>query len=63
MTAADEVEFAGDVNGASDAEPLLDVQDLKKYFPVHGGILGRSVDQVRAVDRKRVVQGKRVDLG
>ena len=39
-----------DGNGASDSEPLLDVQDLKKYFPVHGGILGRSVDQVRAVD-------------
>jgi len=47
---------AGDVrsttegNGASDAGALLDVQDLRKYFPIHGGVLGRSVDQVRAVD-------------
>ena len=37
-------------NGASDATSLVDVQDLRKYFPVHGGILGRSVAQVRAVD-------------
>ena len=37
-------------NGAPDAEVLLDVQDLRKYFPVHRGVLGRSVDQVRAVD-------------
>ena len=37
-------------NGASDAEALLDVQDLTKYFPIHGGVLGRSVEQVRAVD-------------
>jgi oligopeptide transport system ATP-binding protein len=37
-------------NGALDGEVLLDVQDLKKYFPVHGGVLGRSVAQVRAVD-------------
>ena len=50
MTAADDVEFPADVNGASDAEALLDVQDLRKYLPVHGGVLGRSVDQVRAVD-------------
>ena len=50
MTAADEVEFPADVNGASDAEALLDVQGLKKFFPVHGGILGRSVEHVKAVD-------------
>ena len=36
--------------GTLDAEVLLDVQDLKKYFPVHRGVLGRSVVQVRAVD-------------
>jgi len=36
--------------GALDAEVLLDVQDLRKYFPVHRGVLERSVDQVRAVD-------------
>jgi oligopeptide transport system ATP-binding protein len=37
-------------NSAPDPEALLDVQDLRKYFPVHRGVLGRSVDQVRAVD-------------
>jgi len=31
-------------------ETLLDVRDLKKYFPVVGGVLRRVVGQVRAVD-------------
>lgn len=31
-------------------EPLLRVNDLVKNFPVKGGILGRAVDQVHAVD-------------
>ena len=34
-------------NGAS---PLLQVRDLVKYFPVHGGALQRVVGQVKAVD-------------
>ncbi len=29
---------------------LLDVRDLKKYFPVRKGVLGRAVEQVKAVD-------------
>jgi len=37
-------------NGASDADVLLVVQDLRKYFPIHRGILGRNVVQLRAVD-------------
>ncbi len=32
------------------AEPLLKVTDLKKHFPVRGGILSRIVDHVHAVD-------------
>jgi oligopeptide transport system ATP-binding protein len=32
------------------AEPLLDVQDLRKYFPVRRDVLGRSQEHVRAVD-------------
>lgn len=32
------------------ATPLLDVVHLKKYFPVRGGLLGRAIGQVRAVD-------------
>jgi oligopeptide transport system ATP-binding protein len=31
-------------------EPLLRVSDLVKNFPVKGGVLGRAVDHVHAVD-------------
>ncbi len=50
MTSDVDVGSAVEGNGASDAEALLDVRDLTKYFPIHGGVLGRSVEQVRAVD-------------
>ena len=32
------------------SEPLLRVTDLKKHFPIHGGLLSREVGQVYAVD-------------
>ena len=39
-----------DIAPAADAErPLLSVRNLVKEFPVHGGILSRVVDRVRAV--------------
>jgi oligopeptide transport system ATP-binding protein len=31
-------------------EPLLEVQGLKKHFPIRGGVLQRVVDKVHAVD-------------
>ncbi len=31
-------------------QPLLEVKDLKKYFPIKGGILGRTVNHVKALD-------------
>jgi oligopeptide transport system ATP-binding protein len=31
-------------------EPLLKVKDLVKHFPIKGGLLGREVDRVHAVD-------------
>lgn len=31
-------------------KPLLEVNNLKKYFPLKGGILGRKVGDVKAVD-------------
>ncbi len=35
---------------ASSAVPLLEVEGLKKHFPVHKGLLSRTVGQVYAVD-------------
>lgn len=32
------------------SEPILEVENLKKYFPIHGGILRRQVAAVHAVD-------------
>jgi len=37
--------FAGD-----DEQPLLQVKNLKMYFPIRKGLFGRVVDHVRAVD-------------
>ena len=35
---------------AEDREPLLEVTDLVKHFPVKRGVFGREVERVRAVD-------------
>ncbi|HLC41176.1 MAG TPA: ABC transporter ATP-binding protein, partial [Methylomirabilota bacterium] len=32
------------------AEPLLRVNNLKKYFPIRGGLFSREVGRVHAVD-------------
>ncbi|MFW5900467.1 MAG: ABC transporter ATP-binding protein [Halodesulfurarchaeum sp.] len=34
----------------SEAEPLVDIRGLQKYYPVKGGILNRKVGDVKAVD-------------
>ncbi len=34
----------------SNEPPILTVTELKKYFPVRGGVLNREVAQVQAVD-------------
>jgi oligopeptide/dipeptide ABC transporter ATP-binding protein len=31
-------------------QPLLEVENLRKYFPIHGGVLQRVVNHVKAVD-------------
>ncbi len=36
--------------GAAAAAPLLSVKNLVKHFPIKGGMFGRSVDKVHAVD-------------
>ncbi len=44
-------------------EPLLEVRDLKKHFPVGGGLLGRKPGQVKAVDGISFTINKRETLG
>lgn len=34
----------------NDTQPILQVKNLKQYFPIHGGILGRVQNYVKAVD-------------
>ncbi|MBJ03060.1 MAG: peptide ABC transporter substrate-binding protein [Planctomycetes bacterium] len=41
---------AGSDASAPAARPLLEVRDLKKYFPIHKGVLSRHVGDVKAVD-------------
>lgn len=38
------------VSHAADDAPLLQVRDLVKRYPVRGGILGRTIGEVKAVD-------------
>ena len=38
------------VNQESQTEPLLEVTELKKYFPIRRGFLKRVVGHVKAVD-------------
>jgi oligopeptide/dipeptide ABC transporter ATP-binding protein len=44
------------VTGNSDV--ILQVEDLKKYFPVHKGLLSRVVGQVKAVDGVSLTVGR-----
>ena len=30
--------------------PLLEVENLKQYYPIRGGLLGKVVNHVKAVD-------------
>ncbi|HUS13799.1 MAG TPA: dipeptide ABC transporter ATP-binding protein [Chloroflexia bacterium] len=41
---------AGAAGGPDTSQLLLQVQNLKKYFPVRGGVLQRTIGQVKAVD-------------
>jgi len=45
------------------AENLLEVRELKKYFPVRGGVFGRVQNQVKAVDGVSFTLGKGKTLG
>ncbi|HYF08618.1 MAG TPA: dipeptide/oligopeptide/nickel ABC transporter ATP-binding protein, partial [Acetobacteraceae bacterium] len=45
------------------AQPLLEVRDLKKHFPIRGGLLGGAVGVVRAVDGVDLTVRKGETLG
>jgi peptide/nickel transport system ATP-binding protein len=45
------------------AQPLLIVNDLKKHFPIRGGLLNRTVGHVRAVDGVSFTVQKNETLG
>ncbi|HXR31380.1 MAG TPA: ABC transporter ATP-binding protein [Solirubrobacterales bacterium] len=44
------IETAAPLRAARESEPLLEVTDLVKHYPVRRGLLRREVDPVRAVD-------------
>ena len=40
----------GKLTGAEGSDDLVEVKGLKKYFAIRGGVTGRTVGFVRAVD-------------
>ncbi|SES31640.1 ABC transporter ATP-binding protein [Salisediminibacterium halotolerans] len=50
MTVNEKTAQADETEAAADREVLVEVKNLKKYFPVKGGILKRTVGNVKAVD-------------
>lgn len=48
----------------TDTKPLLDVQNLKTYFPIRAGLFGRTVGWIRAVDGVsfRILPGQTLGL-
>jgi len=51
------------LKSADKSSPLLEVEGLKTYFPVHRGLLRRHVGDVRAVDGVSFTVGKGETLG
>ncbi len=51
-------------NQGSQSEPLLEVRDLKKFFPIKRGFLKRVVGQVKAVDNLsfHIMQGETLGM-
>ena len=50
MTAPEGTGAPSTRDGGNGAEPLVRVQNLVKYYPIHGGVLRRKVGDVKAVD-------------
>lgn len=49
---------------AKNTKTLLEVKDLKQYFPIKGGILGKTVNHVKAVDGVsfKIYEGETVSI-
>jgi peptide/nickel transport system ATP-binding protein len=64
MSIAEDIETArGERDRGGPAQPLLLVDGLRKHFPVHQGLLGRSRRVVRAVDNLSFSVAKGETLG
>ncbi|MDP0489664.1 MAG: ATP-binding cassette domain-containing protein [Verrucomicrobiota bacterium JB023] len=51
------------ISEAKKGKPLLEVEALKQYFPVKGGVFGRKVGDVKAVDGVSLTIGKGETVG
>jgi peptide/nickel transport system ATP-binding protein len=49
-TALERIKTTGEADRGGKAQPLLIVNELRKYFPVYGGLLNTIVGRVKAVD-------------
>src|ERR1041385_5431318 len=49
-TTAEPTPVTASPQAATAVPPLVEVKDLYKYYPIHGGILRRHIGDVRAVD-------------
>ncbi|MDO6585080.1 ABC transporter ATP-binding protein [Salipiger sp. 1_MG-2023] len=56
-------DYTPTIDTGGPAQPLLTVNHLRKYFPVRGGILGRTQAQVQAVDGVSFAVAKGETLG
>jgi oligopeptide/dipeptide ABC transporter ATP-binding protein len=58
-----EIENAGRAAAGAREEPLLEVSDLRKHFPVRRGLLRKVAGQVKAVDGISFTIGRKETLG
>ena len=47
---------------ANKSAPLIEVRDLRKWFPIHAGIFSRRVGEVKAVDGVSFSVGRKACL-